>query len=144
MTKGLTGLASHNSNMAAPHEQNYEGGRTIYRTKRSRRAEKLSKRNTQSFFEDDLEDSSYHSLFSASSTTSSTSTGTKTSYADIVKGIGHKSQPPMKIKTKTFWWWKYLFRNYLRSFLPQKYPENNHTINSTPRAISTKPRKETK
>ena len=55
MTKGLTGLASHNSNMVAPHEQNYEGGWTIYRTKRSCRAERLAKRNTQSFFEDDLE-----------------------------------------------------------------------------------------
>ena len=93
MTEGLTGLASHNSNMVAPHEQNYEGGWTIYRTRKSRRAERLAKRITQSFFENDSDDSSYQSLFSASSTTSSTSTGTKTSYADIVKGIGHKSQP---------------------------------------------------
>ena len=48
-----------------------------------------------------MEDSSNHNLFLASSTISSTSTGTRTSYTDIVKRTGHKSQPPMKIKTKT-------------------------------------------
>ena len=101
MTKGLAGLVSHNSYMVTPHKQNYEGGWTIYRTKRSRTTEKLAKRNTQSFFDYDLKDSSYHNLFSAFSTNSSTSTGTKTLYANIVKRTGHKSQPPMKIKTKT-------------------------------------------
>ena len=33
MTKGLTGLSSHNSNMVAPYEQNDEGGLAIYHTK---------------------------------------------------------------------------------------------------------------
>ena len=61
----------------------------------------VQKRNTQSFFDYDLEDSSNHNLFSAPSTTSSTSTGTRTSYADIVKITYQKSQPLMKIKTKT-------------------------------------------
>ena len=101
MTKGLARLASHNSNMVASLEQTYEGGWTVYRTKRWQRAEKLAKRNTQSFFDYDSEDFSYHNPFLASSTTSSISTGTKILYADIVKRTGHNSQPPMKMKTKT-------------------------------------------
>ena len=36
----------------------------------------------------------------ASSTISSASTGTRTLYTDVVKGITHKPYPPVKIKTK--------------------------------------------
>ena len=99
MTKGLTGLASHDSNMVAPHEQNYEGGWTIYRTRKSRRALKKKEKQNQSFFDRYLDNSSQYDLFSASSSENSTSTGTGASYADIVKGTIHNSHPPMKIKT---------------------------------------------
>ena len=44
MTKGLTGLVSHNSNMITPQEHNYEGGWTIYRTRESCRALKQEKK----------------------------------------------------------------------------------------------------
>ena len=99
MTEELTGLASHNSNMVAPHEQSYEGGWTIYRTRKSRRALNKKKMKSLSFFDTYVDNSTEYDLFSASSSDSSTSTGTKTSYADIVKGTIHKSQPPVNIKT---------------------------------------------
>ena len=85
--KGLTRLASHNSNMVAPHKQNYEGGWTIYGTKKSHMVEKQYKRKSLSFFYTVSDNSSKHGLFLASSTTDSTSTSTKTSHADIVKSI---------------------------------------------------------
>ena len=100
MTEELTGLASHNSNMVAPHEQSYEGGWTIYRTRKSRRALNKKKNKSLSFFDTYVDKSTEYNLFSASSSDSSTSTGTRTSYADIVKGTIHKSQPPVNIKTK--------------------------------------------
>ena len=100
MTEELTGLASHNSNMVAPHEQSYEGGWTIYRTRKSRRALNKKKKKSLSFFDTYVDKSTEYDLFSASSSDSSTSTGTRTSYADIVKGTIHKSQPPVNIKTK--------------------------------------------
>ena len=50
MTKGLTGLVSHNSNIVAPHEHNYEGGWAIYRARKSCWALKQEKKkNLPSF-----------------------------------------------------------------------------------------------
>ena len=49
MTKGLTRLASHNSNMVALHKQNYEGGWTIYRTKKNLEQENLQKETHNHF-----------------------------------------------------------------------------------------------
>ena len=61
----------------------------------------LQKRSIQSFFDSDLNNSSYHCLFSASSTTRSTLTGTRLSYADIVRDTNKKTHPPVKIEPKT-------------------------------------------
>ena len=93
MTKGFTRLATHNSSMVAPHEQNYEGGWTIYHTKKSHRTEKQPKSKSLSFFYTYLDNLPKYTLFSASSTTGSTSTSTKTLFFDIVKGIIHKPHP---------------------------------------------------
>ena len=100
MTKGLTRLASHNSNMVAPGEHKYEGGWTIYHTRKSCRALKQEKKKTISSFDCYLDNSSQYNLFAPSSSDSSTSTGTGALYPNIVKGTIHNPYPPMKIKTK--------------------------------------------
>ncbi len=100
MTKELTGLASHNSNMVAPCEHNYEGGWTIYRTRKFCMTLNQEKKKNKPSFDRYLDNFTQYNLFSASSSNSSTSTGTGASYANIVKGTIHNSHPPMKIKTK--------------------------------------------
>ena len=62
----------------------------------------LQKKNIQFFFDSDLDNSSNHYLFLASSsTTSSTSISTRILYADIVKDTIKKTHPPVKIEPKT-------------------------------------------
>ena len=98
MTKGLTRLASHNSNIVATHKQSYDGGWAIYCTKKCWRKDKQALNKDISFFDQFLDDSFVTSNLSSASSVSTTSTGTKTSCTGIVKGIAWKSTPTMKAK----------------------------------------------
>ena len=105
MTKGLTGLASHNSNMVAPHEQNYEGGWTIYCTKNPEEQRNSQKGIHNPFLimirKTPVIIISFQLPLLPAVPRPVPKHRTKASYAEVVKRTGHKSQPPMKLKTET-------------------------------------------
>ena len=84
MTKGLTGLVPHNSNMVAPHKQNYDGGHTIYQTKKLCWKDKQALKKDIPFFDQVLDDSCTIRYFLSTSYISNRSSNAKMLCADVV------------------------------------------------------------